>query len=87
MWCGGEECETDLRPASPYPSSQGHTQTVNCISVTVDGLRAVSGSEDKTLRVWDLATGACLRTLQVKRGAWRGGGGAEGRTDVGSEES
>ena len=68
-------CETDLRPASPYPSSQGHTKTVNCISVTVDGLRAVSGSYDNTLRVWDLATGACLNTLKVKRGGEGGEGG------------
>ena len=67
-----DECETDLRPAYPYPSSQGHTSIVYCVSVTVDGLRAVSGSNDKTLRVWDLATGAYLRTLQVKRGG-RGG--------------
>ena len=35
-----------------YPSSQGHTGAVYCVSVTVDGLRAVSGSDDKTLRVW-----------------------------------
>ena len=47
---------------------------MNCISVTVDGLRAVSGSNDKTLRVWDLATGACLCTLGA---AWGGRGEAE----------
>jgi len=34
------------------------------VSVSPDGRRAVSGSRDKTLRVWDLETGACLRTLE-----------------------
>jgi hypothetical protein len=33
------------------------------VSVTPDGRRAVSGSDDKTLRVWDLESGQCLRTL------------------------
>ena len=34
------------------------------VSVSPDGRRAVSGSADKTLRVWDLESGACLRTLE-----------------------
>ena len=29
-----------------------------------DGRRALSGSEDNTLRLWDLATGETLRTLE-----------------------
>ena len=29
-----------------------------------DGRRVVSGSEDKTLKVWDVATGKCLATLE-----------------------
>jgi WD40 repeat protein len=31
---------------------------VNAVAVTPDGRHVVSGSEDKTLRVWDLAAGA-----------------------------
>jgi WD40 repeat protein len=33
------------------------------VAVLADGQRAVSGSEDGTLRLWDLETGASLRTL------------------------
>ena len=29
-----------------------------------DGRRVVSGSQDKTLKVWDVATGECLATLK-----------------------
>jgi hypothetical protein len=42
---------------------QGHSECVTSVSVTPDGRRAVSGSDDKTLRVWDLESGQCLRTL------------------------
>ena len=29
-----------------------------------DGRRVVSGSDDKTLKVWDIETGKCVTTLQ-----------------------
>ena len=29
-----------------------------------DGRRVVSGSEDNTLKVWDVATGKCVATLE-----------------------
>ena len=32
--------------------------------MTPDGKRAVSGSDDKTLKVWDLESGRELRTLE-----------------------
>ena len=42
----------------------GHTGEVPAVALTPDGKQAVSGSDDHTLRVWDLQTGDCLRTLQ-----------------------
>ena len=36
-----------------------HAWIVYCVAVMPDGLHAVSGSWDKTLKVWDLGTGAC----------------------------
>jgi len=39
---------------------QGHTSWVESLAVTPDGRRALSGSWDKTLRLWDLETGQCL---------------------------
>jgi WD40 repeat protein len=35
------------------------------VTVTVDGRRVVSGSYDKTLRIWDLESGACLAIARL----------------------
>jgi hypothetical protein len=60
---------------NPHPALlrtfEGHTDEVRSVSITPDGKRAVSGSWDKTLRLWDLDSGECLRTLREdKHGFW-----------------
>src|SRR5271165_1009777 len=42
----------------------GHTGGVHAVAVLPDGRRALSGSYDNTLRLWDLATGETLFTLE-----------------------
>lgn len=42
---------------------QGHSGSVNCVAALQDR-RCVSGSHDGSLRVWDIDSGACLRTLK-----------------------
>lgn len=41
----------------------GHTDRVNTLAVSADGRRAVSGSSDQTVRVWDLVDFRLLKTL------------------------
>jgi WD40 repeat protein len=43
---------------------RGHSKRVVAVAVTPDGKYAISGSEDNTLMIWDLATGESFRTLQ-----------------------
>lgn len=43
---------------------EGHVNWVHSVVLTADGRRAVSGSRDNTLKVWDLETGQLLRTLE-----------------------
>ena len=37
---------------------------VRGVAISPDGRRVVSGSSDKTLKVWDVATGKCVATLE-----------------------
>jgi WD40 repeat protein len=41
----------------------GHAAAANAVAMGADGTRAVSASDDGTLKVWDLGTGEYLRTL------------------------
>jgi WD40 repeat protein len=43
---------------------EGHTDSITSVAVTPDGQRAISASNDKTLKVWDLETGKSLYTLR-----------------------
>lgn len=45
----------------------GHTDVVWGVAFSPDGKRAVSGSEDKTIRLWDIATGKETRRLEGHR--------------------
>src|SRR5271166_724147 len=69
---------------------EGHTHGVNAVAVTPDGCRAMSASDDRTLRMWDLESGQTLRTLEGHTGAvsavvvtpdgWRAVSGSDDRT-------
>ncbi len=59
---------TLIRPgASLVRTFTGHEIRVSSVALTPDGRRALSGSTDKTLRLWDLASGAQLRLFEGHR--------------------
>jgi WD40 repeat protein/serine/threonine protein kinase len=45
-------------------SLQGHTAAVNSVCMSPDGRYALSGSSDKTLKLWELERGCCLLTYE-----------------------
>ncbi|KAM6516800.1 hypothetical protein FSOLCH5_007742 [Fusarium solani] len=42
----------------------GHGRSVLSVAFSADGQRLASGSVDRTVKVWDTATGACVQTLE-----------------------
>ena len=42
----------------------GHSDSINAVAITHSGQIIVSGSEDNTIKLWDLKTGNCLTTLE-----------------------
>src|SRR5260221_12069366 len=45
-------------------SLQGHTDMVFSVAISRDGTRVISGSYDKTVKVWDAVTGKEMLSLQ-----------------------
>ncbi len=53
----------------PFPP-----RPVKCLDFTSDGLGIVSGSDDTSARVWDLATGTSTEELRGHTVRWDGRG-------------
>jgi WD40 repeat protein len=45
----------------------GHTSWVRSVSFSPDGRVLVSGSQDETIKLWDVKMGECLKTLRADR--------------------
>ena len=53
----------DLENGKVLRRMEGHTDHISSISITREGHHVVSGSYDRSLRLWDLTSGECIRTL------------------------
>jgi WD40 repeat protein len=43
----------DLNEGKLVREFRGHSDSVSCVDVTADGTKLISGSLDKTMRIWD----------------------------------
>ncbi|KAJ1195160.1 hypothetical protein NDU88_004441 [Pleurodeles waltl] len=55
----------------PFPTTQalvyrGHTNLVRCISVSPTGQWLVSGSDDCSVKFWEVSTARCMKTIEVE---------------------
>ncbi|MBU0656516.1 MAG: NACHT domain-containing protein [Gammaproteobacteria bacterium] len=61
---------TDQRiPAKVWAQlNAGHGGQVNCVAFSPDGGKLASGSSDRTVKLWDVASGECLKTFDQHQG-------------------
>ena len=52
------------KPPAALDAFPGHTRRVSSVCVGADGRVVLSGSLDRTLRLWELPAGRCLRTFE-----------------------
>ena len=43
---------------------KGHSEGVLSVAYSPDGTKIISGSFDRTIKIWDANTGECLKTLE-----------------------
>jgi WD40 repeat protein len=52
------------RPKIEIVPTLGHSERVTSVAFSPDGRRVLSGSADKTIKLWDTATGSLIRTFE-----------------------
>jgi WD40 repeat protein len=60
---------TVLNAAWEGAALAGHRHAVTSLALSLDGSQAVSGSKDRSLKVWELPSGRCLDTLRGHEGS------------------
>ena len=48
-------------------ASSGHSDSVSSVAFSPDGTKVVSGSGDRTVKIWNVESGDVLHTLSGKR--------------------
>ncbi len=54
---------SELRGLEETLILQSHSHWINAVAITSNGRCAVSGSHDRTLKIWDLSTGSLMHSL------------------------
>jgi WD40 repeat protein len=58
----------ETNPPPSFRAFKGHTGPVRAVRFSPDGTRLLSGSDDHTIRVWDVESGDLLKTLRGHAG-------------------
>ncbi len=64
--CNQAESKDSTNPPSSEQSiTTRGTSDVYCVAITPDGKQVISGSDDKTMKVWDITSGKIITTYQL----------------------
>jgi WD40 repeat protein len=66
--CGSKAEVIDARTGKSLLELDGHADEVSSVAVSADGSRIVTGSDDRTARVWNAASGAPVTALAEHTG-------------------
>ena len=61
---GNSGTEIDYTKFQCLQNLMGHSDWVESVAYSPDGTKIISGSDDKTVKIWDANTGECLKTLE-----------------------
>ena len=64
----GDIIVLDVITGSQMAILSGHTDTINCLTFSSDGKSLISGSDDTTVKLWDVQTGGVAKTFHGNRG-------------------
>ncbi|MEM9485001.1 MAG: NB-ARC domain-containing protein, partial [Cyanobacteria bacterium P01_F01_bin.116] len=64
MWLQPQQANLTAPDGPMIRTLEGHSKGIWSVALSTDSTRALSGSEDNMLKLWDLTTGETLRTLE-----------------------
>jgi len=64
LLAAGNLGQVGLSQGQPVRTLEGHTSWVRSVAFSPDGKLLASGSDDDTIKLWDVATGREVRTLE-----------------------
>ncbi|MEH2324039.1 MAG: serine/threonine-protein kinase [Nostoc sp.] len=63
LFSGITDSPKTIATITPIKTLQGHSDKINSVAISPDGKTLASGSDDKTIKLWNLTTGEQIRTL------------------------
>ncbi|MFK7847779.1 MAG: NB-ARC domain-containing protein [Rhodothermales bacterium] len=64
VWLDPIKVNLDIPGSSLLQAYKGHGDVIHAIDIDAEGQMAISASSDRTLKLWDIRTGAQLRTFR-----------------------